>query len=134
MALLERGQRGVILTPAGRALAHHARLVLHQIEHMKGELSEYAGGIKGRIRMQANASAFSEFLPSALSAFLADNPRIDVDRGKLQLSNRQIRSGRIRRGRHRCRYCGVRRSRVTSLRDRPARSNHAARSSRRQPA
>jgi DNA-binding transcriptional LysR family regulator len=78
-ALLERGRRGVILTPAGRVLAHHARVVLDQIEHMKGELSEYAGGIKGRIRMQANASALSEFLPKALSAFLANNPGIDVD-------------------------------------------------------
>lgn len=67
------------LTPAGRAVAHHARIVLHQIEHMKGELSEYAGGIKGRVRMQANASALSEFLPEALSAFLANNPGIDVD-------------------------------------------------------
>jgi DNA-binding transcriptional LysR family regulator len=78
-ALLERGRRGVILTPAGRALAHHARLVLHQVEHMKGELSEYAGGIKGRVRIQANASALSEFLPKALSVFLAGNPGIDVD-------------------------------------------------------
>jgi molybdate transport repressor ModE-like protein len=78
-ALVERGRRGVILTPAGRTLAHHARLVLHQIEHLKGELSEFAGGIKGRVRMQANASALSEFLPRALSAFLANNPGIDVD-------------------------------------------------------
>lgn len=77
--LIERGRRGVMLTPAGRALAHHARLVIHQIEHMKGELSEYAGGIKGRVRVQANSSALSEFLPKALSEFLADNPGIDVD-------------------------------------------------------
>lgn len=77
--LLERGRRGVILTAAGRTLVHHARLVLQQIDHMKGELSEYAGGTKGRVRMQANASALSEFLPAALKAFLADHPGIDVD-------------------------------------------------------
>ena len=77
--LIERGRRGVMLTLAGRALAHHARLVIHQIGHMKGELSEYAGGIKGRVRVQANASALSEFLPKALSEFLTDNPGIDVD-------------------------------------------------------
>jgi DNA-binding transcriptional LysR family regulator len=46
---------------------------------MKGELSEYAGGTKGRVRMQANASALSEFLPEALRAFLADHPGIDID-------------------------------------------------------
>jgi DNA-binding transcriptional LysR family regulator len=79
VALLERGRRGVLLTAAGRAFAHHARLVLLQIAQMKGELSEYADGTKGRVRMQANASALSEFLPEALKAFLADHPGIDVD-------------------------------------------------------
>jgi len=79
VALLERSRRGVILTPAGRAFAHHGRLVLQHVEHMKGELYEYAGGLKGRVRMQANASAVSEFLPQALKAFLADHPGIDVD-------------------------------------------------------
>jgi DNA-binding transcriptional LysR family regulator len=79
VALLERERRGVVLTSAGRALVHHARLVLQQVEQMKGELSEYAGGTKGRIRMQANASALSEFLPETIGAFLADHPGIDID-------------------------------------------------------
>jgi len=79
LALLERQQRGVILTPAGRVFAHHSRLVLQQIEHMKGELSEYVGALKGRIRMQANASALSEFLPEALKEFLASHPGINID-------------------------------------------------------
>jgi DNA-binding transcriptional LysR family regulator len=79
VALLERRRRGVNLTAAGRSFIHHARLVLQQIDHMKGELSEYAGGAKGRVRLQANASALSEFLPGALKAFLAVHPGIDVD-------------------------------------------------------
>lgn len=79
VALLERRRRGVSLTAPGRALVHHARLVLQQIDHMKGELSEYAGGTKGRVRLQANASALSEFLPAALKGFLADHPGIDID-------------------------------------------------------
>jgi DNA-binding transcriptional LysR family regulator len=77
--LLERGPRGVSLTPAGRALVHHARLALQQVEHMKGELSEYAGGLKGRVRMQANASALSEFVPEALNEFLVGHPGINID-------------------------------------------------------
>jgi DNA-binding transcriptional LysR family regulator len=79
VALLERGRRGIILTPAGRAFVHHARLALQQIEQMKGELSEYAGGLKGHVRMQANASALSEFVPEALKEFLVGHPGIDVD-------------------------------------------------------
>lgn len=79
VGLLERGRRGVNLTAAGRALVHHARVVLQQVDHMKSELSEYAGGTKGRVRLQANASALSEFLPDALKAFLAGHPGVDVD-------------------------------------------------------
>lgn len=79
VALLERGRRGVGLTPAGRAFAHHARLVLQQIEHMKSELSAHAGGLKGHVRVQTNASALSEFLPEVLKQFLVAHPGIDVD-------------------------------------------------------
>jgi DNA-binding transcriptional LysR family regulator len=79
VALLQRGRRGVALTPAGRALVHHAQLVLHQVERMRDELAEYAGGLKGRARLLANASALSEFLPEAIGVFLVNNPGIDVD-------------------------------------------------------
>jgi DNA-binding transcriptional LysR family regulator len=79
IGLLERGRRGVTLTPAGRALAHHARLVLGQMEHMKGELSEFAGGLKGQVRLQANTAALSEYLPDILGEFLLGNPRVDID-------------------------------------------------------
>ena len=78
-ALLERGRRGVSLTPAGRALLHHAQLMLQQVEQMRGELAKYAGGLKGHVRLLANTSALSEFLPEALKGFLVDNPGIDLD-------------------------------------------------------
>lgn len=77
--LLQRSRRGVALTEAGRTLAHHAQLVMQQIEHMQAELSEFTGGTKGFIRLVANASALSEFLPEALRAFLAENRGIDID-------------------------------------------------------
>lgn len=79
VALLDRGRRGVVPTPAGRAFAHHARLALQQIEHMKGELSEHAGGLRGRVRLQANASALSEVLPEILKDFLAGHPGLGID-------------------------------------------------------
>ena len=63
VALLERGRRGVEPTPAGRALLHHARLVAQQIERMRGELGEYARGLKGHVRLLANTAAMAEFLP-----------------------------------------------------------------------
>ena len=78
-ALLERGRRGVTLTPAGRTLARHAQIVLQQMEHMRGALAQYAAGLKGYVRLVANASAVSEFLPEALRTFLSRNTAIDID-------------------------------------------------------
>ena len=77
--LLERGRRGVRPTPAGEALVHHARVVLQQLERMKGELGDYARGLKGHVRVLSNTAAMTEFLPDALATYLADHPNIDID-------------------------------------------------------
>ncbi len=77
--LLLRQRRGVRPTPAGEALLHHARLILDQAERMRGELADHAGGLRGHVRLRANSAAVTEFLPARLAAFLAANPRIDVD-------------------------------------------------------
>lgn len=77
--LLERQRRGVRLTPAGHALVHHARTVLQQLERMRGELGDFARGLKAHVRLLSNTAALSEFLPEALATFLAANPGIDVD-------------------------------------------------------
>jgi DNA-binding transcriptional LysR family regulator len=77
--LLERGPRGVKLTPAGRALVHHAHVVLQQLERMRGELGKYAHGLKGHVRLLSNTIASTGFLPQALAAFLAGHPSVDID-------------------------------------------------------
>ncbi|MFL5331974.1 MAG: LysR family transcriptional regulator [Geminicoccaceae bacterium] len=77
--LLERRPRGVRPTPAGQAVAHHARVVLGQLEQMRGELGQYAKGLRGHVRVLANTAASAEFLPDSLASFLADYPEIDVD-------------------------------------------------------
>lgn len=77
--LLERGRRGIEPTAAGEALAHHARIILRQIDHMQGELGGYAKGLKGTIRLLANTAAITEFLPHALAPYLSRYPHVDVD-------------------------------------------------------
>lgn len=77
--LLKRGRRGIEPTDAGRSLVDHARIVLQQIETMRGDLGAYSRGLKGSVRILANTSALSEHLPSLLAAFLAANPTIDID-------------------------------------------------------
>ncbi len=79
MSLLTRGRRGVELTPAGESLLDHARVVLHNIEAMRGDLAAFAGGAKATVRFLANTSGLSEYLPKTLAAFLAAHPHISID-------------------------------------------------------
>ncbi|WP_232629839.1 LysR substrate-binding domain-containing protein [Methylobacterium sp. Leaf118] len=78
-ALLVRGRQGVSPTPAGRTLLAHAREILGQIERMQGDLSVFAGGAVGQIRVLSNTNALTEFLPEALSAYLALHTGVSVE-------------------------------------------------------
>lgn len=78
-ALLKRSKKGVSPTPAGQALLRHAREFMHGINRLQGELSEYAEGARGHIRVLANVSSLMEFLPEELARFLAENEHIQVD-------------------------------------------------------
>src|SRR5215467_3149764 len=60
--LLERKRRGVSLTPAGAALVRHARLLMQQLEQMRGELGQHAKGLRGHICLLSNSAAAREFL------------------------------------------------------------------------
>lgn len=77
--LLYRAPRGVALTPAGQSLLQHARIILGQIEHMKSDLQRFGEGVQGHIRVFANTTAVTEFMPEVLATFLADHPQVDVD-------------------------------------------------------
>jgi len=74
--LLDRTARGAELTPAGRALLTRARQILSQADQLKAELGEFASGGKGHVRIQASASAISQFLPADLATFSRLAPRV----------------------------------------------------------
>ena len=71
--------KGVQLTAAGALLLDHARIVFRQLECMHSDLQPFASGIKARVKMLANSTATSNFLPDALSSFLAMHPDIDIE-------------------------------------------------------
>ena len=79
LPLLYREARGVRLTPPGEAFLHHARGVLRQTEQLHADLQEYGGGLRGHVRVFANTTAVTDFLPEILPGFLSDNPRVNVD-------------------------------------------------------
>ncbi|NUU35425.1 LysR substrate-binding domain-containing protein [Pseudomonas sp. C2B4] len=83
---LERGRRGVTPTPAGKALAQHARTLLQQADRMQQDLAEYANGVKGQVRLLCNTTAITEYLPELLADFLRDHPNLDIDLQELPSS------------------------------------------------
>ncbi|MFJ2282565.1 LysR substrate-binding domain-containing protein [Pseudomonas sp. NPDC087803] len=76
---LQRGRRGVSPTPAGKALAHHARILVQQAERLQQDLAEYAQGVKGQVRLLCNTTAITEYLPEVLADFLREHPNLDID-------------------------------------------------------
>ena len=78
-ALLVRSRQGVTPTQAGRTLLGHARAILRQAERLREDLGAYGGGLAGQIRLLSNTNALTEFLPEALSSFLAAHPNVSVD-------------------------------------------------------
>ncbi|MEE3624525.1 LysR family transcriptional regulator [Nitrospirillum sp. BR 11752] len=77
--LLDRGRHGVTPTAAGRALLAHARAILGQADRLREDLSVYAGGAAGNVRVLSNTNALTEFLPELLGSFLTAHPLVTVD-------------------------------------------------------
>ncbi len=74
--LLERSPRGVELTPAGASLLVHAKALLMRINQMQAEMNDHATGRRGALRILANTSAMTEFLPDDLAVFANAHPDV----------------------------------------------------------
>ncbi|MFJ4112476.1 LysR substrate-binding domain-containing protein [Pseudomonas sp. NPDC089758] len=77
--LLYRHSKGVQPTPAGMCLLAHAQRLLTEIMKMSADLSQFAKGERGHVRLHANRSSIIQFLPDDLNRFLAAHPYVDVD-------------------------------------------------------
>ncbi|AOW15672.1 LysR family transcriptional regulator [Hydrogenophaga crassostreae] len=76
--LLVRSSQGMTLTQPGKTFVQHAMVVLGQIENLRGDMQEYADGIKGQLRIFSNTTALCEFLPPVLGSFLQSHPDINI--------------------------------------------------------
>lgn len=77
--LLTRTSRGVAPTPAGEALAFHARQLLREADRLRTDLSDYAKGLRGVVRLFASTSSLTQYIPKALASFSAQNPDIKIE-------------------------------------------------------
>jgi DNA-binding transcriptional LysR family regulator len=78
VGLFERRARGVELTEAGRALVRHIRSLNAALHALESEVVEFSHGVKGHLRIAANASAIAETLPPDLAAFSQAHPLIRI--------------------------------------------------------
>ncbi|MCK7616231.1 LysR family transcriptional regulator [Roseibium sediminicola] len=76
--LFYRRQRGVELTPAGHELRRYARSITAEVGRMDAALSDYSHGKKGTVRIAANTSAITQFLPEDLAEFQENHPDVRI--------------------------------------------------------
>jgi DNA-binding transcriptional LysR family regulator len=77
--LLERSSQGVSLTNAGKTYLQHARVILAQLELLTGDLQQYTEGLKGQLRLLANTTAITEYLPPVVGEYLKTHPDVHID-------------------------------------------------------
>lgn len=76
--LLTRQHAGVVATPAGIALAQHARDVIHALDRIPGALSTAASDDPLMLHVWANATATVGYLLDDLNVFLLRHPEIKI--------------------------------------------------------
>ena len=77
--LLERSKRGIVPTAAGRTLQRHAIELVGRLEQLAVAMDDFHRGAGGHLRLWANTSAFSGFLPDLLAAYMKAHPDVVID-------------------------------------------------------
>jgi DNA-binding transcriptional LysR family regulator len=91
--LVERRGRGLVITPAGEALAVHAAQILGLMDEALESAREAAAPEAGRLRLAAVTTAGEHVLPPVLRAFRARHPAVEL---ALEVGNRRTVWERMR--------------------------------------
>ncbi|MFC9548723.1 LysR family transcriptional regulator [Streptomyces sp. NPDC056956] len=76
--LVERGARGVRLTPAGEILLDHTNAVLAQLERAEAELAAYGSGSAGTVTVASFATGIAEVVAPAVARLARSAPGIRI--------------------------------------------------------
>ena len=76
--LLDRTNKGVEPTAAGITLVNLARRALHELDDIAVQMADYASGVRGHVRMFANISAITQFLPGEIKGFRERYPQVQI--------------------------------------------------------
>ncbi|MGS2619520.1 LysR family transcriptional regulator [Micromonospora sp. LZ34] len=93
--LLRRTGRRVQLTPAGRTLARHARIILDQIKAAEADLQSLSGQPTGPVRLAAFSSAVRAVVIPLAARMRQAYPKLDLEVSELdpQASHPALRRG-----------------------------------------
>jgi DNA-binding transcriptional LysR family regulator len=91
--LLVRNRRGIAPTAAGEVLLARAHELLDGMGRLHAELSEFASGAHGSVRVVASLSVLAEQLPDDIAAFLARYAAVRVSLDE-RMSHEVVRSVR----------------------------------------
>jgi DNA-binding transcriptional LysR family regulator len=76
--LFNRRKRPVELTEAGKALADHARSILHEVEAAEAAMAAWRGGARGLVTLGSHPSASAAFVPHVLREAARTSPDVRV--------------------------------------------------------
>lgn len=76
--LFVRSNKGTVATAAAFALLNLARSVLNDLDDIFAQMSEFSSGTRGHVRVFANISAITQFLPGELKSFMVAYPLVQV--------------------------------------------------------
>ena len=85
--LIERGPRGVVVTPTGREVLRRARRILDEVSEIE-QVARWDRGLGGRLRLGVIPTVAPYLLPSAL-------PRLRARDLSLDLGVREAQTGRL---------------------------------------
>jgi DNA-binding transcriptional LysR family regulator len=94
--LMVRSSKGMSLTAAGHRLLAHARELLEKAQQLDDDIAEYAQQAKGLVRIAANTTAVTEYLPEALLDVMQRHAKLEVSLIEAVTSEvvRSVREGR----------------------------------------
>ena len=76
--LFLRSNKGTQSTPAAHALLGLARNVLHGLDDIAEQMAGFGSGLRGHVRVFANISAITQFLPDDLRRFMDAAPMVQI--------------------------------------------------------
>lgn len=77
--LFYRESQGIELTPGGEQLLAHARTIMRQVDYVKADFSKMQNKDEGHIRIFANTTAVTDFMPEILAKFMSERPEVTID-------------------------------------------------------